>query len=578
MSRTLRARAAVSAAAVLILSALSVFGGSSASAAPSYTRIEGSGSSWAAYAIGTWVADVQAQGMEVVFTSTGSAQGRKDFALQSSDFGVSDIGFQGVDPLTKDLDTNQGRPFAYLPIAAGGTSIIYNLKSAGKRIDNLRLSGDTLTRIFTNKITMWNDPLIAADNPGLTLPATVIVPVVHGEGSGSSAQFTRYMAKQYSDLWRAYAPETFVRGGVDAGQAEIFPINGKTQMIAQNGSDQVINYITSSSGDGTIGYDEYSYALGKQWPVARILNTAGYYTMPSQYNVAVALTAAQIDLDPTSPTYLLQNLDNVYSLGDPRVYPISSYSYMILPTGSKAEGENRVSSSKRQTLADFLFHSICQGQGEIGNIGYSSLPVNLVTAGFQQIARLKDADPNIDLNARDVTACNNPTFDAADPSANKLAEIAPNPLPCAKQGAMNCAAADEDANANPKSVVVRTSTGTATDGGSTDSPAGPSAADGGQGGGASANPSADGGGTGNPSDTGAGTGGTGGTIDPETGQLVDGGGGGGGTAVAVATQLAASRTNGPTGVLGPLAVLELLAALIIPVVLSRQFSRSRRKS
>jgi phosphate transport system substrate-binding protein len=52
-----------------------------------------------------------------------------------------------------------------------------------------------------------------------------------------------------------------------------------------------------------------------------VLNSAGYYTLPTQYNVAVALTKAIINTDKTSPNYLLQNLDNVYTFNDPRAYP-----------------------------------------------------------------------------------------------------------------------------------------------------------------------------------------------------------------------------------------------------------------
>jgi phosphate transport system substrate-binding protein len=52
-----------------------------------------------------------------------------------------------------------------------------------------------------------------------------------------------------------------------------------------------------------------------------------------------------------------------------------------------------MTTAKRQTLADFLYYSICQGQKEMGPIGYSPLPINLVQAGFEQIAKLKTADP-----------------------------------------------------------------------------------------------------------------------------------------------------------------------------------------
>ena len=129
-------------------------------AATSYALIEGSGSSWAANAVNQWVADVHSQGMEVDYTPSGDAQGRQDYANRTSDFAVTSLGYQGRDPVTGVDDTSQGRPYAYLPIAAGGTAFPYQIKVQGTQVRNLRLSGETLTKIFTNQITNWDDPAI----------------------------------------------------------------------------------------------------------------------------------------------------------------------------------------------------------------------------------------------------------------------------------------------------------------------------------------------------------------------------------------------------------------------------------
>ena len=144
--------------------------------------------------------------------------------------------------------------------------------------------------------------------------------------------------------------------------------------------------------------------------MAKLLNSDGYYTLPTQYNVAVALEKAQINMDKSSPNYLLQNLDHVYTDHDARTYPLSSYVYMIIPTGKYPSPETKITTAKRQTIADFVYYSICQGQKEIGPIGYSPLPVNLVQAGFGQLQKLKAADSGVDLTERSVTTCNNPTF------------------------------------------------------------------------------------------------------------------------------------------------------------------------
>lgn len=401
-------------------------------------RITGSGSSWSANAVNQWVADVEPSGLQVVFTSQGSAQGRKDFANRTTDYAVSDIGFRGTDQVTGDVDTSGGRPYAYLPIVAGGTSFPYNLTFGGKRISDLRLSGETLAKIFTNQITVWNDPAITADNNGRAMPAIPIVPLVHAEGSGSTAQLTTYFDTVYPNIWRPYFGQ--------AGFTEYYPKKGGN-MIAQNGSDQIINYATSAAANGVITYDEYSYALNKDFPVVKMQNAAGFFTLPTQYNVAVALQKAQINTDTNSPDYLLQNLTDVFSFADPRTYPLSSYSYMIIPTGAT---DPRMNTPKRQALVDFLYYSVCVGQKGMGPIGYSPLPINLVQASFAQTNKLKAADPAVDINARDASTCNNPTFVAGEPNRNYLAEIAPQPADCDRAGAGPCSgAADTAINSNP---------------------------------------------------------------------------------------------------------------------------------
>jgi len=527
---------------------------SPALAASSHAEIDGSGSSWAANAVNQWVTDVTSQGLRVGFTSLGSAQGRQDFSNSLTDFGVSDIAYQGTDPISGQKDQSI-RPYAYLPIVAGGTSFPYHLGDGTNRITNLRLSGQTIAKIFTNQITNWNDPQIKADNNNLiTLPNLRITPVVHSEGTGSTAQFTAYLAKQFPTIWTPYS-------GVDS-MTEYYPVKGNQK--AQNGSDGIMNFITSAAGNGSIGFDEYSYALLAKFPVVKVLNAAGFYTLPNQYNVAVALQKAVINDDPTSPDYLTQKLDQVYVNPAPQAYPLSSYSYMIIPTGVSGSGktqEQRASTTaKRQTIAEFLNYSICNGQAEVGPIGYSALPLNLVQAGFGQIAKLKAADPNVVLSADPVSKCTNPTFDKADPSKNLLAVTAPLPPACDKFQAGPCATAT---GSTPVAPVKSNGAG----GGATQ-PAGPGAAAGG-GATAAAGPSAAGVGPAGPTAQAS--------VDPDTGVLVSGDAGGqvsaGSDVTGVAAQLApAASTAAMSNVLWALTSAFLLALLVVPVAFARFFS------
>jgi len=544
---------------VAVLAAIGlIFMNPGTAAATVYAQIEGTGSTWSELIVQQWIADVNANGMQVVYTGGGSSKGRKDFSQNSTDFAISEIPYQGVDE-QGNADNSNGREFAYLPIVAGGTAFTYQLKIGDQLVRNLRLSGETIAKIFTNQITNWNDPAITADNNGRAFPSLPITPVVRSDGSGTTAQFTTWLDHEHPDIWRPFFGQE--------GLTSYFPRKGRA--IAQAGSDQVMNTIAGFAGNGTIGYVEYSYPVNKDYPVVKVLNQGGYFVEPTQYNVAVALTKARINQDETSQLYLTQILDDVYTATDPRAYPLSSYSYMIIPT---AADDPRMTTAKRQTLADFMFYSLCAGQSKAGPYGYSPLPLNLVQAGFDQLTKLKAADPAVDLQDRDVTRCNNPTFVAGNLAKNHLAEIAPLPAECDKAGEGPCGT---DTGTNQPSTdgtqpADPDATATPTDGAT------------GQGGSGKNGGGNGGGGQGNPTDvpTAAPGDGASADVDPETGEVV------GQAAPAVSTgdaiyanptELQSTRPADST-TFGWLAVLELLALVLLPGVFVAAQARRRPRS
>lgn len=421
----------VLALAVSVTAVLSTAMAAPAQAATSYVPITGTGSTWSQNALDQWRKNVAANyGMTVNYTGSGSSAGRSDYIKGIVDFAVSEIPFQSH-PIDGSAPEVVPRGYAYMPIVAGGTSFMYNLKINGKRVTNLRLSGETISKIFTGKITNWNDKAIAADNPKLVLPQKTIVPVVRSDGSGTTAQFTLWMSKQYPALWNAFCKTTGIGKGGSCGLTSQFP--SYTGFKYQSGSNGVAGYVSQDYGDGAITYVEYSYALKAGFPVAKVLNAAGYYVEPTANSVAVALLKAKINQDKTDPSlYLTQILDGVYNNSDPRTYPISSYSYMIVPT----EVGGVFTAKKGATLGAFAHYMLCEGQQQAADLGYSPLPMNLVLAGFDQIKRI----PGVNIAADTSSAsCNNPTFKAGDsPSSNQLALTAPQPAACDKQGADQC--------------------------------------------------------------------------------------------------------------------------------------------
>src|SRR5262249_5227803 len=111
-----------------------------------------------------------------------------------------------------------------------------------------------------------------------------------------------------------------------------------------------------------------------------------------------------------------------------RTYPLSSYSYMILPT--KVEG--RFDTDKGKTLGAFSYYAMCEGQQKSGALGYSPMPINLVQASFDQIRKI----PGVVVQNITIQSCHNPTF--SPDGHNVLADNAPQPQACDKQGPTQC--------------------------------------------------------------------------------------------------------------------------------------------
>jgi len=407
-----------------------VLGGSAGeAAADTYFPISGEGSSWSANAIDQWIGDVSQFGMKVSYDPDGSTTGREDWLKGLTDFAASDIPFQTNPQDGSAPEDPTPGTYAYMPITSGGTAFMYNLTIGGKRVTNLRLSGENLAKIFTGAITMWNDPALRADNPQLDLPARPIVPVVRSDGSGTSYTLSEWMISRYPSLWETLCTKSG-RPADECGPTSFYPtVPG---MVAQSGDYGVSSYVAASYADGAIGYVNTSYALEDGFPVVEMLNAAGYYTTPTPTNVAVSLEAAKVDTtDVNNPAlYLTEQLGGVYTDPDPRAYPLSMYSYLILPTTTSGG----FTTAKGKTLAAFAYYAMCQGQQEAmtPTLGYSPLPINLVEAAFNQIKKI----PGAVVQNIDVAGCNNPTFTSS--GANLLAEEAPMPPACAKEGPVQC--------------------------------------------------------------------------------------------------------------------------------------------
>jgi ABC-type phosphate transport system substrate-binding protein len=424
----------VCAGITIAMALLALLAGSAPASAGTYATLNGSGSSWAAVALNQWAQDLYPDGLTINFNEDGSASGRGDY-MQGSlvDFAASDPPFRnGADELAGTGAEIPSYGYSYVPDVGGGTAFMYHLTVGGHRVNNLRLSGETLMKIFTGQITNWDDPEITKDY-GAQLPNEPIIPVVRSDGSGATYFFTRWMAHEFPQQWNAFCQKVHPGIKLPCPQTEFYPQFGNAKL--ESGSNAVSVYITSSYGEGAIGYDEYAYALNASWPVVAMENPAGYYVLPSASNVAVALTQAQINEDASSPNFLQQDLDDVYTYMDPRSYPLSSYSYLIVPrTGTSIPPT--FNDNVGRSLSTYINFYLCQGQQQAAALGYSPLPINLVRGAFLQVNKIPGTvgAPNIDSYG----SCNNPTF--TDGKDILLAD-APYPTKCQKVGSpLDCTA------------------------------------------------------------------------------------------------------------------------------------------
>ncbi|MEY3617971.1 MAG: hypothetical protein RL726_669 [Actinomycetota bacterium] len=340
---------------------------SGASVASASDPVDGAGSTWSQIAVDQWRADVARQGLVVNYQGVGSTAGRVAYYQAQVDFAVSEIPFQSAqydrqgNLLADETQLAASRPYAYLPIVAGGTAFMYNLKANGQRVTDLKLSPTTAAKIFTGQITMWNDPLIAADNPQRVMPATRIKPVIRSDGSGTTAQFTAYMADETTADWNILCQRANL--GSSCPATSLYPDFPNSGFAAQQFSDGVANFVAAQYNDGT------------------------------------------------------QVLGGVYRNSDSRAYPISSYSYMIVPTTEAAP----FNASKGQSLSEYIFYFLCAGQQKAEQLGYAPLPRNLVEFGFEAVARIPGA-----VAAPAIDSCANPTITGGFlvPKANTTATTA----------------------------------------------------------------------------------------------------------------------------------------------------------
>jgi phosphate transport system substrate-binding protein len=289
-------------------------------------------------------------GVKINYGGGGSGKGRQDLSDMVTDFAGSDSAFKDA-----DLAKVKGGELLYFPVVLGAVSLSYNIGG----VDKLQLSPDTIAKIFQREIKTWNDPAIAADNPGVTLPATGIVVVHRADGSGTTDIFTKFVdGAATAGTWKLKSGST-VEWAADtqAGQGN----GGVAQLVKSTG--------------GAIGYVDLSDAKASGLKYASIKNGAGKYVEPNAASVSAAADSVEVKDNLT--------FSAVNGKGD-GAYPITGQSYIIVYA-------KQSDAAKANAIKAYLTYLLGDGQKLLEPLDFAPLPKALADKAIAQIAKIGSA-------------------------------------------------------------------------------------------------------------------------------------------------------------------------------------------
>jgi len=318
--------------------------------------LSAAGSSAQKNAMLEWIKNYAATctGGKVEYNANGSGAGIQAFTAKTADFAGSDSALKDTEQPPADTRCGAGAKAIHLPMVTGPVAISFNLTG----IKDLQLKPATIAKIFAGTITKWDDPAIKADNASATLPSLPIQAVHRSDSSGTTDNFTAYLAATATSDW-SFAHDKVWKAPGGAGAA---------------GSDGVAKSISSTVG--TIGYVELSFAQNSSLNMAKIANGNGEF---------VALTAESAGKTVASATQVTPDdlkLKIDYNTKAAGAYPLVLVTYEIVCGTGNAD--------KAALLKSFLTYTAsAPGQSQLTALGYAPLPESVrakVEAAAQKIA------------------------------------------------------------------------------------------------------------------------------------------------------------------------------------------------
>jgi phosphate transport system substrate-binding protein len=285
-----------------------------------------------------------APNLDVTYNSTGSGTGKKEFGSGLTDFA-------GSDSLVKEGDGPKAGSFLYVPTVAAPITVSYNLSG----VTELKLSADTVAKIFSRQIKKWNDPAIVADNTGVTLPDKNIVVAHRSDGSGTTNNFTKYLAKAAPNSWKLGSGDTVAWPADTQGGDKN---TGVAQIIKQS--------------DGAIGYVDLSDAVASKLVFAAIKNKDGKFVKASLAGATAALGGATVKDDLSYDPLDAAGADS---------YAITAPTFILVETKYD-------DATKGKNVKAFLKWLLTDGQQYAEAVQFAKLPAELQKKGLAQLDKV----------------------------------------------------------------------------------------------------------------------------------------------------------------------------------------------
>jgi phosphate ABC transporter phosphate-binding protein len=298
----------------------------------------------------------------ISYSGIGSGAGIQQITAKTVDFGASDA------PL-KDSQLAAAPGLVLFPETLGGVAITYNLRSYG--ISNttvLDFTSEVIAGIYMGNITKWNDPAIAALNPGVNLPSAQITAVHRSDGSGTTYAFTNFLSATNS-TWAT---------NVGYSTSVTWPVDKLATGVGAKGNPGVAGAVANTNG--AIGYVDVIYAVSNHLGIGAVKNAAGNFVVPTLQTILWAAANATGTPNPADLRLHIVNAAGAQS------YPISTYTYLL--TYRDMSANPSMTLDKAKALAHFFWWAIHDGQQYSSALIYVPLPANVVAADEQLLLTL----------------------------------------------------------------------------------------------------------------------------------------------------------------------------------------------